>query len=201
MSTAALESALTREPAKRELYLAALAFAAGASERVDRFSIEAVIDQRPERTAFFQPAGSLVDALVGFGALDEKLPEPEYDEDAEEEFIDMAKATYGLTPEGVAALEEFSPHARLTALFACEPERAAGFRSLMVFCAGQARTRREIDGLLAPFCESEKNTRHVAAAAIYPSYYVDRLERAGALQWSDGWTTTEEAQAFLAVFQ
>lgn len=201
MSAVALESALTREPAKRELYLAALAFAASASERVDRFSIETAIDQRPERAAFFQPAGSLVDALVDFGALDEKLPEPEYDEDTEEEFIDMAKATYGLTSEGLAALEELSPRARLAALFACEPERAAGFGSLMIFCDGQARTRREIDELLAPFCESEENTRHVSAAAIYPSYYVDRLERAGALQWSDGWTTTEEAHAFLAVFQ
>lgn len=198
---AALQAALTREPAKRELYLAALTFAARQPDRVGRFALEDVIDEQPQRSAFFQPAGALVDALVSFGALDEQLPEPEFDEDAEEEFVDMARATYGLTDAGAAALRALSPALRLDALLKQEDGRKENFLDLMRFCSERKRTRQEIDGLLKGVCEAEKNERHVAALALYPSYYVDRLEKAGALAWNNGWTTTEEARAYLGVFQ
>lgn len=193
--------ALTREPAKRELYLAALAFAKGQPERVGRFALEDVIDAQPQRSAFFQPAGALVDALVSFGALDEQLPEPEFDPDTEEEFVDMTRVTYGLTEAGADALEALSPALRLNALLEEEAGRKEHFLDLMRFCSESKRTRQDIDGLLKGACEAEKNERHVAALALYPSYYVDRLEKAGALAWKDGWTTTEEARAYLAVFQ
>lgn len=200
-TAASIEAALTREPAKRELYLAALAFADKQPERVGRFALEAVIDEQPQRSAFFQPAGALVDALVSFGALDEQLPEPEFDEDTEEEFADMSRATYGLTEAGAEAFAALSPALRLDALLERETGRKEGFVALMNFCVDQKRTRREIDELLNAACAAEKNERHVAGMALYPSYYVDCLEKAGALTWQNGWTTTEEARAYLAVFQ
>lgn len=201
MSHRDLIDALVHEPAKREIYLTALNFVKDSEGRTGRFDLERVIDQCPERTSFFQPAGSLIDALVGFGALDEELPAPEYDEDIEEEFIDRALATYGLTDEGREAVVTLSPASRLQALLEREGQRRDGLVRLMTFCAEQKRSRHDIDELLKDACAAEKSTRHVAASAIYPSYYVDCLERAGALKWSDGWTTTEEALAYLAVFQ
>ena len=45
-TAASIQAALTREPAKRELYLAALAFADKQPERVGRFALEAVIDEQ-----------------------------------------------------------------------------------------------------------------------------------------------------------
>ncbi|MCI9262326.1 hypothetical protein [uncultured Adlercreutzia sp.] len=200
-TASAIQAALLREPAKRELYLAALTFTSKQPEPAGRFAIEEAIDAQPQRSAFFQPAGALVDALVSFGALDEQLPEAEFDEDTEETFVDMARATYTLTEAGAEALEALSPALRLDALLEREAGRKEGFLTLMDFCAGKARTRREIDELLNAACAAEKNERHVAGMALYPSYYVDCLEKAGALTWQNGWTTTEEARAYLAVFQ
>ena len=86
-------------------------------------------------------------------------------------------------------------------LFADEPENAEGFRRLLGFCNGDKRTKRQIDEELAAICAAAPRSRHVSAAGIYPSYFTDRLEQCAGLVWEDGWTTTKEGAAFLAVFQ
>ena len=149
----------------------------------------------------FQSMGTLIDALVHEGLLAEQLPEPEYDPDTEEQRVDMARATYALTDKGGKVLERLRPSARLARLFADEPENAEGFRRLLGFCNGDKRTKRQIDEELAAICAAAPRSRHVSAAGIYPSYFTDRLEQCAGLVWEDGWTTTKEGAAFLAVFQ
>lgn len=201
MSVQTIVAAITREPAKRELYLAAMTFVAANPEGALRFAVEEAVEAAPERATFFQPAGSLVDALVTFSALAEELPEPTFDEDTEEEYIDMARASYRLTEEGAEALQQLSPNARLSALVARQPQWAEAFSQLLDFCRGTKRSRQEIDALLTPLCEQQENQRHVAALAVYPSFFVDSLARAGALKWANGWTTVEGAAVPSPVFQ
>lgn len=191
---------IRREPAKRELYLAALSAAEQQGE-IARFDLEAHMSAMPQAETMFQSMGTLVDALVREGLLDEQLPEPEYDPDTEEESVDMARACYGLTEKGTCVLERLRPASRLAQLVASEPEYAEGFRKLLAFCEGARRTKREIDDELAVVCAKAPRLRHVSAAGIYPSYFTDRLEQAGGLVWRSGWTTTQEGSAFLRVFQ
>lgn len=200
-----IEQAITlirREPAKRELYLEALAAAAASGQDpIARFDLEARMAAKPQAATMFQSMGTLIDALVREGLLAEELPEPEFDPDTEEEHIDMARATYALTEKGACVFERLRPASRLSRLFADEPEYAEGFRTLLAFCEGKARTKRDIDDALAAICAAAPRSRHVSAAGIYPSYFTDRLEQCGGLVWESGWTTTEEGSAFLKVFQ
>ena len=191
-----------REPGKRELYLEALA-AAGSegADPISRFDLEGRMAAKPQAATMFQSMGTLIDALVHEGLLAEQLPEPEYDPDTEEQRVDMARATYALTDKGGKVLEHLRPSARLARLFADEPENAEGFRRLLGFCNGTKRTKRQIDEELAAICAAAPRSRHVSAAGIYPSYFTDRLEQCAGLVWEDGWTTTKEGAAFLAVFQ
>lgn len=193
---------IRREPGKRELYLEALA-AAGSegADPISRFDLEGRMAAKPQAATMFQSMGTLIDALVREGLLAEQLPEPEYDPDTEEERVDMARATYALTDKGGKVLECLRPSARLARLFADEPENAEGFRRLLAFCNGTKRAKRQIDDELAAICAAAPRSRHVSAAGIYPSYFTDRLEQCAGLVWEDGWTTTKEGAAFLAVFQ
>lgn len=196
-----MTSFLLREPAKRELYVSILAFISNNETQTLRYDIEEQVKAQPQYETFFQSPGVLIDSLVRVGALSETLPEPEYDEDTEEEYIDWARALYAITEVGQGALNNLAPTTRLQALMEAEPERAQGFRDLLAFCANHARTRREIDALLQDTCKKEPAKFHVATQGLFPSYYVDRLERCGGLVWKDGWTTTQDGLAFLAVFQ
>lgn len=198
-----LEQAVTlirREPAKRELYLAALSASEQCGE-IARFDLEARMAAMPQAETMFQSMGTLVDALVREGLLDERLPEPEYDPDTEEASVDLARARYGLTEKGASVLKRLCPASRLAQLIADEPEYAEGFRTLLAFCEGQCRSKCEIDSELAVICAKAPRSRHVSAAGIYPSYFTDRLEQSGGLVWRSGWTTTQEGSAFLKVFQ
>lgn len=193
---------IRREPGKRELYLEALA-AAGSegADPISRFDLEGRMAAKPQAATMFQSMGTLIDALVHEGLLAEQLPESEYDPDTEEQRVDMARATYALTDKGGKVLERLHPSVRLARLFADEPENAEGFRRLLGFCNGDKRTKRQIDEELAAICAAAPRSRHVSAAGIYPSYFTDRLEQCAGLVWEDGWTTTKEGAAFLAVFQ
>lgn len=192
---------IRREPAKRELYLAALKYVRDSDGSTMRYDIEEKIDSAPQKTTMHQSSGTLVDALVREGLLEERLPSPEYDESTGEEFVDMARASYSMTESGEQTLDRLSPSTRLNELFDKEKEFAEQFLQLLEFCADAPRSKAEIDALLEEACSRVPRTKHVAAQAIYPSFFVDRLESSGALVWKNGWTTTDEGKAFVRVFQ
>ena len=192
---------IRREPAKRELYLTALKYAKSFEGSAMRYDLEKEIDSAPQKTTMRQSSGTLVDALVREGLLEEQLPSSEYDEDTGEEFVDMAKASYSITELGEQILDRLSPTTRLNELFDKEKEFTEQFLQLLEFCMDTPRSKAEIDALLEEACSRIPRTKHVAAQAVYPSFFVDRLESSGALVWKNGWTTTDEGKAFVQVFQ
>lgn len=193
---------LGREPAKREQYYTALLACEQAGEQgVGRFELTARLEALPQSKTVYTAMGSLVDTLTRVGALDEELPAPEFDEDTQEEFIDAAKARYHLGAVGAQLLDELRPSARLDALFAQRPEYAPAFRELLEFCVGQSRTLAQVNELLDDYCAAIPNRRHVTGKALYPNFFLNKVKDAGGLVWNDGWTTTREGEAFLAVLQ
>lgn len=189
------------EPAKREIYIAALQHVAASSSPCQRMELEEFMLALPEMASMHQAPGILVDALVECGALTEYLPEPVFDEDTQEYFTDRATASYELTDTGSTALESLSVSARTRTLVDKEPEFKDSYVSLLSFCAEKARTRMEIDELLDGVCAAQPNPASVTGYGLYASYFTDRLQASGALVWRDGWTTTEEGKALLKVFQ
>ena len=76
-----------------------------------------------------------------------------------------------------------NPAERLRRVLEEEPEYADVYRMVLTFCF-EERSMPEIEYLLRA---------HPALAnpIVYPSYLVDRLEFAGALEWIGKWRTTE----------
>lgn len=191
-----------REPAKREQYHAALLLCRDADEAgAMRFNITAAMEAIPQSRVLFTAMGGLVDTLVRYGMLSEELPPAEFDEDTQEEFVDAAKAVYCITETGLAILEDMDPTARLNALFSERPEHAGAFRMLLEHCQGASRSLAELNALLDDYCSAIPNTKHVAAKAVFPNFFINKVRDAGGIVWDDGWTTTSEGEAFLAVLQ
>ncbi|MGN0078439.1 MAG: hypothetical protein ACI36V_06615 [Coriobacteriales bacterium] len=191
-----------REPAKREQYHAALSFCRDAGdEGAARYDITAAMEHLPQSKVLFSSMGGIVDTMVRYHMLDEELPAAEFDPDTQEDFIDNAKALYRLSETGRTILGDMDPTARLDALFAQRPEYAEAFRMLLEHCSGAKRSLKELNALLDGYCSAIPNEKHVTGMAIYPNAFINKVRDAGGIVWDDGWTTTSEGEAFLAVLQ
>ena len=93
-------------------------------------------------------------------------------------------------------MEYNRPSARLVDLLHLAPERAETYIELLEFVDVDARSYPEIEALLSgrPVLEIIIDGNR---ETMQPSVFVDKLERAGALVWKDGWTLTEEGREFL----
>lgn len=189
------------ESAKREIYIAALKHTSINPQPSLRSELEQHMIALPEAKTMHQAPGTLIDALVKCGALGEEVPDPVFDEDTQEYFVDRSRASYTLTATGQEALAKLSTSERTRSLFESEPQFKDSYMSLLGFCSEQARTRLEIDELLDDVCAAQPNSASVTRYGIYASYFTDKLQASGALTWDDGWTTTEDGKAILEVFQ
>ena len=85
-------------------------------------------------------------------------------------------------PEKTEATAADDPAERLRRLLEQDPDYADVYRTVLGFCF-EERSISEIEHLLRenPALENPK---------VYPSYLIDRLEFAGALEWTGKWLTT-----------
>lgn len=189
------------ESAKREIYITVLKHVSTNPEPSLRSELEQRMIALPEAKTMHQAPGTLLDALIKCGALEEETPDPVFDEDTQEYFVDRSQASYTLTSTGQEALTKLSTSERTRSLFESEPQFKNSYMNLLSFCAEQARTRLEIDELLDDVCAAQPNSASVTRYGIYASYFTDKLQASGALVWDGGWTTTEDGKAILEVFQ
>jgi hypothetical protein len=89
------------------------------------------------------------------------------------------------TPAGILALEQENNIDKIEALFNEEPRYKSIYLSVMKFCK-EARSRMDIEAFLSGN-ELMENPK------IYPSYFIDTLEKADALVWNNHWSTTQNA--------
>lgn len=115
----------------------------------------------------------------------------------EDEIDDLvASISFKNTSVGASFVSHNEPRARLTDLFDLTPERADAYVELLEFIAAEPRSYAQIDSLLRgrPVLQTVIDGR---SETMQPSVFVDKLGRAGALVWKDGWVLTEEGREFL----
>ena len=107
----------------------------------------------------------------------------------------VEKRTLRVTETGAAVVRLLDPVKRVTSYATSRPERAPLYRKLLEFCL-VPRTLEEIKGLLdgdpalAP-------TEHSGQQALHASYFIDRMNESGGLQWDGGWVTTSAGRSYL----
>lgn len=197
-----LGAAVVRHPLNRELLYEALLFCVQERRESDA---EAFIAQLPQFRSSTQNPFHMLTVLVRAGGLarverDEKGREITLDDKAglpEDEADDLVwDVGYQTTDVGLAFLEAYSPRARLIQALNLAPERTQDYCEVLEFVAAAPRTYREITELLAgrPTLETVIGGRR---ETMQPSVFVDKLERAGALVWKEGWCLSEAGAAFL----
>lgn len=124
------------------------------------------------------------------------ISEESLDAMSDDEVCDVV-ATYRLetTPAGAKAVELLAPERRIASQIAKVPHRADTYYALMAFC----RTPRKFPEIEDFFKNTEGLAMDVVADShkLSPDYYVDKLDRAGALVWRGAWALTEAGQRAL----
>ena len=156
------------EPAYRLILQRLLAF---CSEPRSSCEINDELMYYPEiRTATHTPK-MLLAWMIEVGAIARHTDEP------------SETPLWMITEAGIEAVAGRDPAERLRRLLEDEPAYADIYRMVLKFCS-EEQSLSDIEYLLRahPALQSPK---------VYPSYLVDRLEFAGALEWTGKWRATE----------
>lgn len=117
------------------------------------------------------------------------------DEDEVDDLVETL--SFKTTEIGRAFYNAHKPEDRIAELFDNEPQRVATYKELLRYCASSAHPYTDIAALLKDrdiLRIYEDDGRYLD---IQPSVFVDKLERAGAMEWTraDGWITTDAGKA------
>lgn len=98
------------------------------------------------------------------------------------------------TKIGLMVVEKMNPSHRVNALIREKPEYKELFLEVIDFCRSpktlqEIKSLLELDPLVATYRNSVKK--------VYPSYFLDRLQKSGCLSWDKGWKATTDALAYL----
>ncbi len=141
-------------------------------------------------------AGQMREKLLSFPEMATALHSPEAvaawmiaDGGIEAISPDEEDTLWQTTEAGRKVVEQHGASARLMQLLANEPHYLEIYKQVLAFCQ-TPRTMGEIDHLLQdnPALENPK---------VYASYFIDRLEAAGGLEWEGKWRTSEAAKPFI----
>lgn len=199
---AALNRTVMRHPLNREILYKTLAFC--AEERPLR-EAEDFIAALPQFGLATQNQYYLLMSLVRAFGLElierdeaDEIVTAEQKEGLTEDEVDdlVAAISFKTTEVGAYFVDYNKPSARLVDLLNLDPARTDTYAELLEFVGASPRPYSQIETLLAgrPALQTVIDGR---AETMQPSVFVDKLERAGALVWKDGWTLTEEGREFL----
>lgn len=116
----------------------------------------------------------------------------------DESMADDVVVTYGfaITDEGRDVARTLAPEGRLAALFEADEAENPVYRRILTL-ADQPEGAAKADLEKTLFAEGLIPVdERTGLPAIFPSYYIDNLERAGGLVWESSWKTTEEGRRF-----
>ena len=136
-------------------------------------------------------------ALAPYGSNGEALTNEQAEGLSEDEIDDLIEGhTVRTTPPGEAAVGLLAPSVRIRSQIDQRPHRRETYLALLDFC----RTPRRLPEIEEFFKDNEALAVDVVANhhRLSPDFYVDKLDKAGALVWRGAWVTTEEGETFLA---
>ena len=99
------------------------------------------------------------------------------------------RVLWSLTEVGERVLDALAPARRLDVLYAKDVERDPVFDFVLDFCR-EPRSRAEVERAL-------KEQGYLGSKKVSASFFLDRLERGGGLEWDKGWVTTREGREYL----
>lgn len=148
----------------------------------------------------------VIDILVRDGSLTERVfvdGEP-YGGSLEDAMVDDAVpneaeawSSLGITERGAALLADHEPAHALSVLFEERPQHADAFRAALWACSNEqgcsrADIERQINEVLA------QQGSGAGGQKVYPQYFIDALETAGGIAWSEGaWRITQAGRQAL----
>lgn len=199
---AELNRTVMRHPLNREILYKTLAFC--AEERPLR-EAEDFIAALPQFERATQNQFYMLMSLVRSYGLDmiERDEEgnrvlPEQKDGLSEDEVDdlVAEISFKSTDVGDWFVDYNKPSARLVDLLHLVPERTDTYIELLEFVEAAPRPYGQIEELLLG-SSALQTVIDGRVETMQPSVFVDKLERAGALVWKEGWTLTEEGREFL----
>ncbi len=128
--------------------------------------------------------------------VDEKVLAGLSDDEADDLVDSYALLT---TDAGRTAAALLDPARRLRARLAERPHRAETYRALLALCAGSPQTLPQIEQFFkdTPGLALDQVTSY---HTLSPDYYVDRLEKCGAIVWRGAWCATQAGMEALAAW-
>lgn len=89
------------------------------------------------------------------------------------------------TPDGIAALEADDPLGRTRSLFEVDPHYLPIYKCVLALCARS-------EGARTPAIGAAVNGHGLLQRPrLFATYFIDRLERCGAIAWTGSWTATD----------
>lgn len=115
------------------------------------------------------------------------------EDDIDIEYLEIGEAASGVwvaTPEGIEIVDEQDDYGQIKRLLGQEPKYQDIYQRILDFCKEEGRSAKELDNLVNddPLLEEPRR---------YSGYFVGRLEREGAIQWSGGWVLTKDGARML----
>lgn len=178
--TAAVLRKVLAEPAYRTVLYKVLEFCEIARSFA---AIEQEMLSYPEMKTALQSPRVLLSWLVESGGIEQVAPNIEEEKKKEKE------PTWRTTEAGRNVVRIESPGNRLARLLAEEPVYRGVFQQVLRACV-TPKSRGEIETTLKgnPVLENPK---------VYASFFIEKLEQAGGLEWSEKWRTTPIGKTFV----
>lgn len=161
--------------------------------------VEAAVGQITQYMASVYSAANYCCMLKAAGALarvtDDGTPYDQYVNEPELVVVDgqeflrprpAPKSYWELTQEGCRRLEAYDPHAQLQEIYAEHPQVLPIFKRVLTLLA------QSQDGLpLSKIADAVDDDPLVQKPRFYAGHFLERLERADAVQWRDAWCITQ----------
>lgn len=154
--------------------------------------------------SFSQTPGAIIDVLVRGGSMaacsfvngepyEGTLEDMQLDENVPDDAV--AEVRLSLTDEGRALRTAYEPERTVAELLESRPQYDEVFRSVVSSCDTEAgATLPALEALIAAF----PVTGGTEKTKVYPQYFIDALETAGAITWDGAWRTTAAGRSLLA---
>ena len=200
----AIVTSVMSQPLLREILYKTLAYCVEPRDFADVEAFIAATDEYAHGHVLQTPC-AIARILVDVGGLERA------DFDAEGRLVDDARragltadevddlvesTTLATTEAGAHVVDLLAPSRRIAAQLAQKPHRRDTYLAVLRFCS-EPRSLEQIKEMLqtTPDMALDYVTAHQRLA---PDYYIDRLEKTGALVWRGAWVTTEAGLRALA---
>lgn len=200
---ARLERAVSRHPLHKEINLEILRFCQG--QRVLQ-EVEEHVLSMPQAAQATLSAYRLIANLERAGGLerfsldaDGQILTSAQLEGLTEDQVDDLVSDYAFqtTDEGETVVADASPKNRIDHLLDEDPQLMDTYAGLLSFFEEGGRSYDSVCELMRGSDALLKTMTDGSTQRMQPSVFVDRLERAGAIEWDGGWTLTEGGRAAL----